>query len=159
MLGADGRTIVFQSFAGDLAEGDQNNNRDVFLLRLGSGDSDADGLPDDWEVTYFGNLSRDGSGDSDGDGLSDFAEYKAGTNPINDASVLRVLSITALRTGEITLIWSAVADRSYRVQYKNSLSADWTELLAPVVVNNGQGSAVDSSSVSATTRFYRVLLP
>jgi hypothetical protein len=44
-------------------------------------DTDNDGMPDDWEIAYFGNLSRDGTGDFDGDGLIDSAEYQYGTNP------------------------------------------------------------------------------
>jgi arylsulfatase A-like enzyme len=44
-------------------------------------DTDMDGMRDDWETTYFGNLSRDGTGDFDGDGLSDLAEFTLGTFP------------------------------------------------------------------------------
>jgi hypothetical protein len=44
-------------------------------------DSDNDGLPDDWEWTYFGTLDRDGTGDYDGDGISDLDEYRNGTDP------------------------------------------------------------------------------
>ncbi len=47
-------------------------------------DSDGDGLPDDWEIRYFENLSRTGLDDFDNDGVSDLNEYLAGTNP-NDA--------------------------------------------------------------------------
>jgi hypothetical protein len=43
-------------------------------------DSDGDGMPDEWEMKYFGNLSRDGKGDSDGDGVSDLDEYLNGTD-------------------------------------------------------------------------------
>lgn len=46
------------------------------------GDSDNDGLPDLWELYYFGNLDRDGTGDYDGDGLSDLFEFQGGGNPI-----------------------------------------------------------------------------
>ena len=45
-------------------------------------DYDADGMPDQWEVGYFGDRSRDGSGDYDGDGMSDLDEYNAGRNPV-----------------------------------------------------------------------------
>jgi len=49
-------------------------------------DSDGDGMPDWWEVQYFGNLDRDGTGDWDGDGLIDLAEFEYGTNPTNPDS-------------------------------------------------------------------------
>ena len=45
-------------------------------------DSDRDGMPDGWEIAFFGNLSRDGTGDYDSDGRSDFAEYSAGSSPL-----------------------------------------------------------------------------
>ena len=40
-------------------------------------DTDADGLPDEWERIFFGNLSQTGSGDPDGDGLTNAQEYEA----------------------------------------------------------------------------------
>jgi len=44
-------------------------------------DTDGDGMPDEWELQYFGTLDRDGSGDFDGDGLSDLDEYLKGRDP------------------------------------------------------------------------------
>lgn len=44
-------------------------------------DTDYDGLPDWWEIQYFGDLSQDGSGDFDGDGSTNLEEYEAGTDP------------------------------------------------------------------------------
>ena len=56
ILGADGRTIVFQSNASDLLGNDFNDVRDLFILRLSADDSDHDGMDDDWELAYFGTL-------------------------------------------------------------------------------------------------------
>jgi fibronectin type 3 domain-containing protein len=44
-------------------------------------DSDADGLPDSWEIQFFGNLQQHGHGDFDGDGLTNQQEFTLGTNP------------------------------------------------------------------------------
>jgi hypothetical protein len=44
-------------------------------------DSDGDGMGDDWEITYFGNLDNDGSADDDSDGLTDYQEYQENTYP------------------------------------------------------------------------------
>jgi hypothetical protein len=44
-------------------------------------DTDGDGLADNWEVTYFHNLSHSGAEDSDGDGLTNLREYQYGSNP------------------------------------------------------------------------------
>jgi hypothetical protein len=44
-------------------------------------DTDGDGLPDSWEMSYFGTLDRDGSGNINGDGETDGQEYNLGTDP------------------------------------------------------------------------------
>ena len=53
-------------------------------------DSDADGMADDWELSYFQDLSHDGTGDSDviqgPDSLTDLVEYEYGTNPLHSDS-------------------------------------------------------------------------
>jgi len=49
-------------------------------------DVDADGLPDSWEMTYFGNLSQIPGADPDGDGDTNVAEFVNGSAPNNKAS-------------------------------------------------------------------------
>ncbi|MDD2240274.1 MAG: hypothetical protein PHI93_06400, partial [Kiritimatiellae bacterium] len=46
-------------------------------------DTDADGLPDAWEIHYFGNLDEDAAGDPDGDSLTNMQEYLGATDPVN----------------------------------------------------------------------------
>jgi hypothetical protein len=157
VLGWDPNAILFHSHADDLVAADLNQQGDLFLFRFEQGDSDGDGLPDGWEWTYFGELSRDGSQDSDDDGLTDREEYWAGTNPTNDASLLRVIAITALSTSDTQLIWSAAPTKQYRVQYLDALGGAWEDLSAPVTVNGQQGSAIDSSANLRLHRFYRVV--
>ncbi len=45
------------------------------------GDTDSDGLPDSWEMQYFGNLNQTANGNPDGDGLTNYEEWLYGTNP------------------------------------------------------------------------------
>lgn len=44
-------------------------------------DSDSNGLPDWWEIKYFGAIGQNPSADPDGDGLTNLQEYQRGTNP------------------------------------------------------------------------------
>lgn len=44
-------------------------------------DSDADGMPDAWEMAYFGTLAHAGNGDEDGDDYTNLAEFTNHTNP------------------------------------------------------------------------------
>ena len=52
---------------------------------MNNADSDADGLPDGWEVANGLNPTNggDANGDPDGDGLTNAQEYAKGTNPNN----------------------------------------------------------------------------
>jgi hypothetical protein len=45
-------------------------------------DTDADGLPDWYEIEYFGDLSRTATDDTDGDGIPLLSEYSDGTHPL-----------------------------------------------------------------------------
>ena len=50
-------------------------------------DSDCDGMPDRWEITYGLNpLVNDAALDKDGDGFSNLVEYRKGTNPDDSRS-------------------------------------------------------------------------
>ncbi|NND65746.1 MAG: hypothetical protein HKM24_07260 [Gammaproteobacteria bacterium] len=44
-------------------------------------DTDADGLPDSWELTYFGDLSQGADDDADNDGVTNINEYLNDTDP------------------------------------------------------------------------------
>jgi len=45
------------------------------------GDTDKDGMPDNWEIYYFGDISQDGTADNDADGKTDKAEYQEKSLP------------------------------------------------------------------------------
>ncbi|RYD19858.1 MAG: LamG domain-containing protein, partial [Verrucomicrobiaceae bacterium] len=51
------------------------------------GDLDADGLPDSWEIQYFGSAAaQNGGGDPDGDFSPNLLEYTRGTDPLDPLS-------------------------------------------------------------------------
>jgi Bacterial TSP3 repeat len=70
-------------------DGDGYSNRDEYIagsnpLSTASTplDTDADGLADAWEITYFGNITaQNGSGDPDNDGFTNEQEETLGTDP------------------------------------------------------------------------------
>jgi len=159
LLAADGRTVVFQSFASDLVAGDYNQTRDVFVLRLGGADTDLDGMDDDWEIAYFGTLDRDGTADFDGDGQTDRQEFLAGTDPTNKGSILRVLTLNLLGGGGTRVIWSAAPGKTYQVQFKETFpDSPWNDVGGPVLANGTTASVMDNSAANASHRFYRAVL-
>lgn len=63
-------------------------------------DNDNDGLPDAWELAYFGNLNQTATGDFDGDGVMNIDEYLEGTNPADNTS-FRPRLVTSAANGTI----------------------------------------------------------
>ena len=76
-------------------------------------DMDGDGLADIWEADNFGTLLRDGTGDFDGDSFSDLNEYLAGTSPTNNASLLRIESLTQAAPTNLLVTWQSASNRLY----------------------------------------------
>lgn len=61
-------------------------------------DADGDGLPDSWEITYFGSITNQaGAFDKDHDGTDNLTEYLDGTNPTNALSLLPRLTVVSYR--------------------------------------------------------------
>ncbi|MDF7823208.1 SUMF1/EgtB/PvdO family nonheme iron enzyme [Pontiellaceae bacterium B12227] len=72
-------------------------------------DTDFDGMNDDWETFYFGDLAQAYSNDFDSDGQFNGDEYIAGTNPTNSASLFQLTE--RLEPGRIIIEWPAASNR------------------------------------------------
>ena len=83
-------------------------------------DSDADGLPDDWEQFCFGRLGLGATNSFTGDGVSNLAKYIAGTNPTNSANNFRLLSIQN-QSGVTELRFTFAPSRQYSFQWSDDL--------------------------------------
>lgn len=120
----------------------------------GGGDRDGDGMPDEWESANGLNpdSAADAASDSDADGASNLAEYRAGTDPRNGSSVLR---LSASRDGEgVRLGFSTVPGRTYAVEYRETFSSGGWIHLRDVTGAGGSVEVVDSTA--SGSRFYRV---
>jgi hypothetical protein len=59
-----------------------NNLSGLQIAYKGAVDTDADGLPDGWELKWFGNLNPTAAGDPDSDGLINLREYQLALEPL-----------------------------------------------------------------------------
>jgi hypothetical protein len=122
-------------------------------------DTDRDGLPDIWENGRTGfatNDPNDALRDDDGDGMNNFREYFAGTDYLNRSNYLRS-AIQA--SGNIQIMFEAVSNRTYTVQYNESLgSTQWVNLIIePGKTNTRNAIVVDPAP--RPNRFYRIVTP
>ena len=90
-------------------------------VTLPNQDSNSNGIPDWWELRYFGSVTGcTASADSDGDGLPDIQEYWLGTNPKSAASRFRIESVGPQGNG-LGITWSSVGGKRYQVDMATNL--------------------------------------
>jgi len=115
-------------------------------------DSNNDGLPDDWQSTYFGTQALawpKPNVDSDGDGVIDRNEFLGGTNP-KDATDNLAVAIRSTEQGTL-LTWKTKVGGIYQVQASQDLNA-WTDVggyrFAPA-----DGDSLVAPGISANSYF------
>ncbi|MCX8108647.1 MAG: fibronectin type III domain-containing protein [Verrucomicrobiae bacterium] len=120
-------------------------------------DDNGDGLPDDWQVAYWGEQVSSwprADVDSDGDGVSNLNEFLAGTNPLDKSSVLKMqVRPTAAGSG-VLVEWNAVQGSVYRVQSSIDLK-QWVDVGSPQLAASTVGQTV--VPVGQMASYYRVI--
>lgn len=124
-------------------------------------DSDGDGLPDDWERNYAGNLTTlNGGGDNDNDGMPNSQEYLADTNPLSGSSNLRITLFNANSGGTAnTITFTSRPSRLYEVQERTTLYTAplWSDSGLGLISPDAGSTTTRAFSDSASqTRFFRV---
>ncbi len=76
-----GGTFDITVQAEDSAGSPATATRPLSITITSGADSDADGLPDAWEITNFGNLDQGAYDDPDGDGWYNITEFDRGQDP------------------------------------------------------------------------------
>ncbi len=135
--------FIYQASDGQLSSTAASMN----LIVTAPPDTNANGLPDDWETACG---VSDPNADDDGDGQNNLAEYLGGTNPTNETSVFRITQCVRLVNGYVSLAWASVGGTQYRVQFRdgrvtNGVLGAFTDIVRPLTTE------VDLSSYGAAS--------
>jgi len=133
-----GQKLVFQ---GDYTFTDENQN----------------GIPDAWELEYFGPVqaSHPGDLDSDGDGQSDLAEFLAGTNPTNVLSNFHFTMPVRETNGAVHLEWTSSPGRAYLLE-SSANGIEWTTRMDWTRAAAGAMSQTMPAESSGAPQLFRV---
>lgn len=121
-------------------------------------DTDADGMPDVWEVTFGLNPTlSDANQDPDGDGAGNIAEFTAGTDPADRLSALKLTWQRMPSDGGVTLTWPSVLGRTYHLEFAVRLAPqDAWQTLTNYVAGTGSALVVQDRPGASSSRFYRL---
>jgi len=115
-------------------------------------DSDGDGLPDDWELAYFGSLAVSPEADPDNDGRTNREEYDNGTNPLVP-DIFRIESLRLVNNQGILTVSNNTGTR-YSVEQALAFTNSWATMATTQFAN------VFTSAVPASERaFWRLQQP
>jgi subtilisin family serine protease len=121
-------------------------------------DTDTNGLPDWWELQYFGHLTGTVAGaDADHDGMSNLAEWLAGTDPTNASSYLRAMALPFASSNAFVVRWPSVAGKYYRLERATNLLTGFNSVvLTNIAATAPTNTVTDTTVLPGKARFYRV---
>ena len=120
-----------------------------------------DGITDDWRQRYFSSVSNPlskGDADPDADGVSNWAEFKAGTNPTDNRSLLRLITKRSPSNPGLILSWPTVLNKTYVLERSASLDHPAWTVFSSNIIGTGDDQEVSDSSAMTNSQFYRVRL-
>jgi len=110
-------------------------------------DSDSDGLPDSWELTYYPSITNVTSSDMCSNEMNTVGQaYIAGLNPTNPASFFLLSTANPLQ-------WTAVEGRVYTVWWTSNLLSGFNETL---ISNYTGGAFTDLLHGTDNEGFYKL---
>jgi hypothetical protein len=128
-----------------------------------SSDSDNDGLPDIWELTYFGSLTNNATSDPFNKGVKLLTDYIAGTNPTDTNDVFK-LFITQIAPDKFVSFYGRRAEgpgyesrsRHYALEYStNVVDGPWTAVPGYTNMLGNNANIIYPSADFGDSAFFR----
>ncbi|MFC1498139.1 glycoside hydrolase family 5 protein [Verrucomicrobiota bacterium] len=153
---------IFDDDADGLINYDEFN---IYFTDPDDPDSDDDGMPDGWEVSYsLAPTNNDASDDADLDGLSNLGEYYGGTAADDSNSVFKIIQAQSIDEG-LRLTWLGGTNGStnaYMIYRATSLmDGDWSSITNyPRTNASGTNVWVDTDASNYWPNiFYKITAP
>lgn len=123
-------------------------------------DADGDGIPDWWEMTYYGNSTNAVPGDDDDDDqFTNWEEYLSGTDPVNAASYLKVSTAPlSEETGGLLIQWNSAQQQTYRLWRSPSIVDETFEVIQSNIPATPVINSFHDAAATGSVWFYRVEL-
>jgi hypothetical protein len=125
-------------------------------------DTNGDGLPDAWQVQYFGSISAPQAApkaDPDGDAFTNLEEFLAGTDPTDRGSLLKIDAVQATQI-PIVILFKAIAGKTYTVLSSSNLDGGWVKVAdVSAQPSTAVVSVTDPRATAGATQFYRLVTP
>ncbi len=155
-------TLWFMKFNGDVAMLFDNIYFDPTSQNLANplssaGDSDGDGIDDQWELDHFGDLDQDATTDFDADGTPDVTEFRLGLDP-TDPSSRFLLTTSDENPGDgFTFSWPSQPGTTFTVRRYLDLQTVDLEVTG-ISADAGSSTTYTDATAPAGKAFYTVEL-
>jgi len=120
-------------------------------------DHDGDGMPDSWEIDYFGNTNAvDGGADEDWDedGATNYDEWRAGTDPTDAESVFALTDVG--QTSGCVFSWLSATGKFYSLWISTNLVSGEFTLTNSAIPATPPVNVYTTGICDAKSVFYRL---